>query len=179
METIYKRCAIILAGLLAAGLAACSDSETQEPAPVAVTGVKLDRTEPLMLEIGDRTTLMAAVLPADAANRNVSWRSSDDRVATVEEGIVTALATGRATIIVTTEEGGHEASCEIAVAHPELGFVSFRTPTEWRTGDLTWSDVVLVSAARDKTEFDGGTAEHYRADFRDNDGEGDLFSWRP
>lgn len=181
METIYKRCAIILAGLLTAGLAACSDSETQEPAPVAVTGVKLDRTEPLMLEIGDRTTLAAVILPANASNRNLLWQSDNEAIATVDEGLVTALTPGTATITVITEEGGHRATCEVTVngraEHPVFGKISFRTETTWEVGEQIWSDAVMVSAARGKTAYNGGDTNGYLVDFCENPGYGDLFSW--
>lgn len=74
------------------------------PAPVAANGVTLtpDKTT---LNVGEKQTLTATVLPAYATNKNVTWVSSDTSVATVENGVVTAVGKGTATITVTTEDG--------------------------------------------------------------------------
>ena len=92
-----------------------------DPDPVAVTGVTVDPTE-WEMEIGDTKALTATVLPAEATNKNVTWKSSDDGVATVSAaGVVTAVAAGTATITVTTADGGKTATCAITVneAAPE------------------------------------------------------------
>lgn len=82
--------------------------------PVAVTGVSLDPTE-LDLTVGGNATLTATVAPADATDKVVTWSSSDEDVATVDNGVVTAVAVGTATITVTTEDGDKTASCEVTV----------------------------------------------------------------
>ena len=89
-----------------------------EYVPTPVTGVVLDR-ETLSLTIGGGTTtakLAASTVPVHADNQNISWSSSDDKVATVNQnGTVTAVAEGSATITVTTEEGGFTAECTVTV----------------------------------------------------------------
>ena len=79
-----------------------------------VTGVTLDKTE-LTLTEGDTETLAATVAPADADNKKVVWSTSDDKVATVANGVVTAVAPGTATITVKTEEGDFSATCAVTV----------------------------------------------------------------
>lgn len=87
--------------------------------PVAVTGVKLDKAE-AELEIGKTLQLAATVEPADAANKEVTWASSDAAVATVSAtGLVTAVAEGEATITVTTKDGAKTATCKITVKEPQ------------------------------------------------------------
>ena len=81
---------------------------------VPVTGISLSQTE-LSLEKGKTATLTATVAPSDATNQNVSWRSNNTAVATVENGTVTAISEGNATITVTTEDGGHTATCSVKV----------------------------------------------------------------
>ena len=83
-----------------------------KPAPVvvAVTGVTLDKSE-AALKIGETATLKATVAPENATNKNVSWTSSDEAVATVKDGVITAVAAGKATITVTTEDGQKTARC--------------------------------------------------------------------
>lgn len=80
----------------------------------AVTGVSLDQTA-ATLEVGDNLTLTATVEPIDAANKAVTWTSSNTTVATVADGVVTAVAEGNATITATTVDGSFEATCAITV----------------------------------------------------------------
>ena len=71
--------------------------------------------------MGDSETLNATVQPDKATNKNVTWSSDNADVATVDEyGKVTAVAVGKATITVTTEDGGKEATCTVTVAHSKL-----------------------------------------------------------
>ena len=82
---------------------------------IAVTEVSLDKGE-VRLKVGEVQVLKAAVKPADATNRKVSWASGNEEIAAVDEnGKVTAKAEGQTTITVTTEDGGKTASCEVIV----------------------------------------------------------------
>ena len=82
--------------------------------PVAATGVSLDETA-LTLTVGDEQLLTATVAPSNATNKNVSWSTSNGAVATVENGTVTAVGDGAATITVTTEDGEFTATCAVTV----------------------------------------------------------------
>ena len=88
---------------------------------IPVSGVSLDKAV-LILEADAKPaateTLTATVEPDDAANKEVTWSSSDDTVATVEEGVVTAVGKGTAVITVTTVEGAHTATCTVYVVDP-------------------------------------------------------------
>ena len=82
--------------------------------PVEVTGVELDITQK-SLNVGDTFTLTATLKPNDATNKSVTWSSSDTSVATVDEnGVVTAVSEGTATITATASNGV-EASCTVTV----------------------------------------------------------------
>lgn len=83
-------------------------------APVQATGVTLDKTSASVKQ-GKTLTLTATVAPADATNKNVTWSSDNESVATVSNGVVTGKATGNATITVTTDDGGYTASCTVTV----------------------------------------------------------------
>lgn len=90
---------------------------TIKAAVVPVTGVKLNQTT-AELTMGGTVTLAltATVEPETATNKNLSWKSGDTAVATVDSnGKVTAVGAGTATITVTTEDGGKAAVCEITV----------------------------------------------------------------
>lgn len=84
------------------------------PTTVSVTGVSLDQST-LTLEPGATATLVATVVPNDAADKSVSWASDNEAVATVADGVVTAVADGSATITVTTTDGGFTATCVVTV----------------------------------------------------------------
>ncbi len=72
--------------------------------PVSVTGVTVDPAS-ATIKVGQTTTLTANVKPLSATNKNVSWSTSDEKVATVNnEGLVTGVAAGKAFITVTTED---------------------------------------------------------------------------
>lgn len=81
----------------------------------AVSGVTVS---PEVLSITDISSsqLTATVLPSGASNKTVTWSSSDENVATVSEnGLVTGVAVGNATITVTTVDGGKTATCAVTV----------------------------------------------------------------
>ena len=84
---------------------------------VAVTGVTLDQTE-LELETGGTATLKATVMPDNASDNTVTWTTSDEKVAKVENGEVTAVAAGEAIITATTNDGGFTATCKVTVTAP-------------------------------------------------------------
>jgi uncharacterized protein YjdB len=87
----------------------------------AVTGVSLNK-DTLTLYVGGTETLTATVAPSDATNKKVTWASSDENVATVNDaGVVTAVAEGTATISVTTVDGNKTATCNVTVSHAVIG----------------------------------------------------------
>ena len=108
-------------------------------ATVAVTGVMLDQTT-LELLGGSMAPLVATVQPADATNKDVTWSSDDEAVATVDNaGIVTALAAGTATITATTVDGAKTATCAVTITEAVVGeYVDLGLPsgTKWATKNL-------------------------------------------
>ena len=93
-------------------------SEIGSAATVSVSGVTLNKNT-LALAIGDTESLVATVSPSDATNKDIEWQSSNYSIADVDsEGLVTAVATGTATISVTTDDGGFSAVCEVTVSNP-------------------------------------------------------------
>jgi formylglycine-generating enzyme required for sulfatase activity len=82
--------------------------------PVEVSNVTLDKTT-LTLIIGESETLQATVTPDNAADKTVMWTSSAPAIATVVDGVVTALAKGETTITATAN--GKTASCAVKVEY--------------------------------------------------------------
>lgn len=85
---------------------------------IPATGVSLDRAT-LSLDLFNnpkQATLVATVEPNDATNKQVTWESSNENVATVSpNGLVSAVGIGNATITVTTVSGEHTATCTVIV----------------------------------------------------------------
>ncbi len=118
--------------------------EEPEPDPIPVDGVTLDKTELALIE-GETADLVATVTPEDADNKNVSWSSSDESIATVDQnGKVTAVKEGTAIITVTTEDGDKTAACIVTV-------IAYQEP------DLV--HVTGVSLNKNKLQLKEGTTE--------------------
>ena len=79
-----------------------------------VTGVALNMNY-IELFKGTKRTLTAKVTPENATNKGVTWMTSDSTVATVENGVVTAIQPGTATITVKTDDLGLTATCFVKV----------------------------------------------------------------
>lgn len=83
---------------------------------VEVESVTLNKTELELVE-EEHETLTATVLPENATDKTVTWSSSDEAVATVADGVVTAVKAGTATITATA--GDKSASCIVTVTEPK------------------------------------------------------------
>ena len=95
------------------------DKDPEKGQDIPVTGITLNNTE-LMLAPGDTITLIATVEPADATNKTVTWTSSNYAVTTVNDnGLITALVEGEATIAVTTEDGKKTATCLVKTVNED------------------------------------------------------------
>lgn len=80
------------------------DGRNSDIPAVATTGVEIT-TQPLTLSVGEAKALVWNVLPAEATNQSVTWASSNEAVATVDNGIVKALKEGTAVITITASNG--------------------------------------------------------------------------
>ena len=129
--------------------AACKVTVTAKPVPV--TGVKLDKAE-LTLKEGESVTLTATVEPVGATNKKVSWSSNNASVASVDaEGKVTAVSSGEAAIIVTTEDGDHTATCIVTVLKRVTGVTLDKTSiTIVKGGTAKLTATVTPYSAADK-----------------------------
>lgn len=86
---------------------------------IPVTNIVLDKNK-MDLNTGDVATLTPTITPDNATEKSVTWSSSDNNIATVDEnGLVTAVAEGKATITVTTKDGNKTATCEVTVTKKE------------------------------------------------------------
>ena len=109
-----KKILLFLTAVLLLGLSACTEND------IPVTGVELNYNT-ATLDIGDTKTKIATVLPQNATNQNISWTSSNPEIVSIgNNGQITAMAAGTATITVTTEDGGRTATSTITVNPPSV-----------------------------------------------------------
>lgn len=140
---------------------------------VPVSEISLDQ-ESALIEVGESLTLTALLQP-EGVDAEILWTSSDESVASVEDGVVTALASGEITITASVNGGALTAECQVMTG---LGMISFRTDRTWEIGSQIWSDAVMATRA-DKDDFYGGTpgSTDYVIDCLQNGEYGDWFSW--
>ena len=100
---------------------------------VVVTSVSLSETA-LTLRVGDNAALTASVLPEDAVDKTIEWGSTNPEVATVNNGVVTALAQGTAQIWVKATAVGLADTCEVTV----LGAMDQTTVTYNAVKDIAY-----------------------------------------
>ena len=80
-----------------------------------VSSIELDEDE-MTLFPGETKKITATVIPMDATNRTLAWTSTDEAVATVEDGTITARGKGSASIIATSTDGSNiQAVCHVTV----------------------------------------------------------------
>ena len=94
----------------------CGYVRTVTPEIVPVSQITLNKAE-ASISVGNSETLTATVAPENAANKALTWASSDEDVATVApDGTVTAVKAGAATITATAADGsGKSAVCKVTV----------------------------------------------------------------
>lgn len=117
MRIFFTKSIIVSAIMSLAFFVACSDDvDDGGPKVVSVTGVTVDQERLNFATGSDTDTLVATVLPADATNKKITWKSSDEAIATVNQsGVVSPLVVGTTTIIVTTEDGNKTDTCIVII----------------------------------------------------------------
>ncbi len=132
--------------------------------PVSVTSIALNQTTLTLNQAGQTATISATVLPEDAADKSVTWTSSNTSVTTVSSaGVVTAVANGTATITATTKDGTNlSATCEVTV----------NIPADGTTGDVNGDGDVNVGDIIGIINVITGSAEVTSA--ADVNGDGDV-----
>lgn len=116
---VYTVKAIVDENAADANLYSNSVSEESEAViiPEPVTGIEVANDyQHIGLFVGGSGKIRYSVLPSNATNTNVTFKSLNEKVAIVDaNGVVTGVSEGNADIVITTEEGGFEAKCTVRV----------------------------------------------------------------
>lgn len=110
---------------------------------VSVESVTLS-SRTLTLNVGGSSILTATVTPDNVADKSVVWASSDSNVATVANGVVTAVGPGTATITVSTVDGGVTATCTVTVRGEITGIELDRSSVSMTAGDSVTLEYSLL-----------------------------------
>ena len=123
------------------------DNSQPAPSVVKAAGVSLNKAS-ISMKVGDSAKLTATVSPSNATNKSVTWSSSNTSVATVNSsGNVTAKKAGKATITVTTKDGGYTAKASVNVSSlsyrgsPQKGSYGGKQFLVFSQKDKEWGDV--------------------------------------
>lgn len=97
--------------------------------------------ETVELKVGETKTIKATVLPEDADQKELVWKSTKPSIATVEDGVITAVATGSAVVMATTTDGSDiDAYCIVNVKEaPSAGsheYVDLGLSVKWATCNI-------------------------------------------
>lgn len=109
----------------------------------AVTGVDLNKSS-MSLEVGKSETLVATVLPEDARDKTVTWSSDKESVATVKDGVVTAVSPGTAIIKVTAGAGAFSATCSVTVEERIIEITEISYPEDNQTINLKMGESYTI-----------------------------------
>lgn len=116
---------------------------------VAVTSITLDKTS-LSMKVGETETITVTVNPDNATDKNVTWTSSDESVAKVADGKVTAVKSGKATITAKCED--KTAECAVTVTVPTGSVTLDKTSLSLAVGETAQlTATVKPDDATDKT----------------------------
>lgn len=127
---------------------------------IDVTGITLDETA-ATVEIGESLTLTATVSPYNATIKTITWKSSDETVATVVDGVITTLKDGTADITATANDGsGVFATCALTVEPiTAKTWWGTQTITDWDPDmDVMWSVTRNANKTLTYTVYFGGDA---------------------
>lgn len=109
---------------------------------VPVTGLSLNQTSKT-LKVGETLQLTPVFAPSNATNKNVYWSMDNDSVATIENGLITAIRLGSVTVNCTSEEGNFTASCSITVQEDQQPPVTEAITVRLKASSVSWSKVNL------------------------------------
>lgn len=160
---------ILISSMMLFSLCACSLFEKK------VESIAFDESN-ITMTVGDSKSLGVSAEPSGVTLSKLTWSSSDNNIATVDDGMVRAVSKGSVVISVKTEEGKN-ASCNITVNDKEITGLSMNkssatvkagstiqlevsiTPVDAPTGDLKWSSSNSGIATVNSDGFVTGVSE--------------------
>lgn len=116
------------------------DGQIQDSCKIIVNAhaesVSIEPTTILLSEVGDIAQLTATVLPVNAVEKSVTWKSSNEAICTVtNQGLVTATGIGSTLVTATTVDGGLTANCVVKVIQHVSSITLDKTTLSLKVGE--------------------------------------------
>lgn len=133
-----------------------------------VENVKMD-FDRVTLNVGDEYRLTAVISPNNATNKNVTWSSSNPKVVTVDaNGMLKAVGSGSATIIVQTEDGGHIDMTNVTVLQPVSQITLSQTEMSVKKGTVFWLNATVSPDTADNKKVIWSSSDNSLATVDEN-----------
>lgn len=142
---------------------------TVSSTPISVDSIALNKTTS-ELTVNDTEQLTVVFTPLNATNQNVVWSSSEDSIATVANGLVTAKTVGNVKITATSLDGNKTASCDYTVVAQPSDYVTRGLDFDFRAKDGSGSQTTI----KDRTNKYTGTLSNFKFDGTDGWIDGGL-----
>lgn len=120
---------------------------------IPVTSASISKTS-VTLTVEEQETLSVTILPSDATDKSITWSSSNSKVASVDNGLVTALLAGET--VITATAGGKSGTCTITVKDKPLITsisISNQSIQDFVGGQYTITPTITPSNARYNLEW--------------------------
>ena len=128
-----------------------SGTITEDPNFVHITSITLGKIK-TTLTPGEKYQMQVVILPTDASDQTVTWTSSNTDVATINaDGVLTAVAAGETTILVTTKDGNKTAAVKITVEGEKGTLSTEQDITEQSTSENTTEVVTTERSTSENT----------------------------
>ena len=130
--------------------------KNEDDKTVDLAGITLSQNS-VYLKPGDKVTLSVTFFPSDASNQSIDWTTSDPTVATVTDGVVTAVGAGYATITATSKaDNSYVQTCTVGVMSNDVKTVSGAVEGTWQMGTtINVTDNIYVPAGKTLTIEEG------------------------
>ncbi len=114
-----------------------------------VEGITMD-FDTVTLNVKDEFRLTTVIKPSNATNQNLIWSSSNDKIVKVDKtGMITAVSSGNATIIVQTEDGGYIDMTNVTVLQPVTSIKLSKTEMSVKKGTVFWLNATVLPDSAD------------------------------
>ena len=129
ITSVGKGTATLTAISRAGGKTASCTVTVEDPNFVHINEITM-KSEEVELKTGETGWVGVTYNPSNATNKVLTWKSSNEKVATVKEGTIKAVGLGTATITATSEDGGKTATCKVTVTDGKKHIESISLKTD-------------------------------------------------
>ena len=129
ITAVGKGTATLTAISRAGGKTASCTITVEDPNFVHINEITM-KSEKVELKTGETGWVGVAYNPSNATNKVLTWKSSNEKVATVKEGTIKAVGIGTATLTATSEDGGKTATCKVTVTDGKKHIESISLKTD-------------------------------------------------